>query len=115
MRCDILGQTEKATYYFYVSLYLPIPLLNFFIFDNSPPFYQQQQSTSVTSSPALSGMQGPGSQQMTSLPPSAASAPSLSMSQALDNYQHLSSRIDMRYLLAIFLFLIISSLVLQST
>ena len=70
-------------------------------------YSQQQQSTSVTSSPALSGMQGPGSQQMASLPPSAASAPSLSMSQALDGYQHLSSRIDMRYLLAMFLFYIL--------
>ena len=56
---------------------------------------QQQQSTSVTSSPASSGMQGQGPQQMTSLPPSAASAPSLTMSQALEGYQHLSARIDM--------------------
>jgi CCR4-NOT transcription complex subunit 1 len=56
---------------------------------------QQQQSTSVTSSPASSGMQGQGPQQMTSLPPSATSAPSLTMSQALEGYQHLSARIDM--------------------
>lgn len=63
---------------------------------NNPTSPLQQQSAGSTTSPATGGMQGPGSQQMSTLPPSVASPNSLSMSQALESYQHVFTRVDMR-------------------